>query len=653
MAFDKISKYGLILLNLVIIVGAIIYRLFRLDYFFIIIILILAILFFLIILYLLNKYNTGLNNFTIRIKKDKKTKSIKTDYIFSAVYVLFLVICLFILFKHTSDQALISPWQKVPPYFFLFYFLASFCLSLAIFKKKPLAKLLLFLHYFLSFAVAVIVYKIGYGFDPFIHQATEKLISASGAVAPKPYYYLGQYALIVMIHKLAFIPIVYLDKLLVPVIAALTLPLALIPVLTKWLENKISALFTVLMLLILPFSFFIVTTPQNLAYLFLILALIYGLNCKNYLDLINIILLSLAAFAVHPLAGIPTILFALLLTVYCSDNEKYKNHLYRLIFLFMIIALPLAFLFISQGDNSLNATTEQTNTALAWPRLIFPNQENAILNTAYLFIFNFKIIYFLLILAGLRIMLKHKQECRILFLYLFSGLACLASYLLCARLSFGFLIAYERGDYSGRILTIAFLFFLPLAILALYGFFLKLSGQNKIIKLIFIVFFSSLLTISLYGSYPRFDNYHNSHGYSVSQNDITAVNWIAADAQSDYIVLANQQVSAAALREFGFKKYYQAKTGNNEQIFYYPIPTGGSLYQHYLDMVYAAPKRETVKAALALTGAETGYFVLNKYWWAFPKILAEAKLEADSWVEIGGGEIVIFKYAFNDVGADI
>jgi hypothetical protein len=31
-------------------------------------------------------------------------------------------------------------------------------------------------------------------------------------------------------------------------------------------------------------------------------------------------------------------------------------------------------------------------------------------------------------------------------------------------------------------------------------------------------------------------------------------------------------------------------------------------------------------------------------WWAFDKILAEAKLEADSWEEIDGGEIYVFKY---------
>ena len=45
-----------------------------------------------------------------------------------------------------------------------------------------------------------------------------------------------------------------------------------------------------------------------------------------------------------------------------------------------------------------------------------------------------------------------------------------------------------------------------------------------------------------------------------------------------------------------------------------------------------------------LTGVDVGYFVLNKYWWAFKKILDEAKLSADSWQAIDNGEVVVFKY---------
>lgn len=643
---EKLIKYALIGLSLVIIWGAFIYRIFNLGIIGIITVLILAFLSFFIILYIINKFNQKIHDLKAKnINENNNKKYKKTDYILPILYIILLSGCSTFLFTHKTADAIISPWQIIPYYFFILYFFTSLCLGIIILKNKPLAKILIFGHYLLSFSIALIVYKIGYGFDPFIHQATEKLISQTGEVNPKPFYYLGQYALVAIINKITFVPIIWLDKMLVPVLAAITLPTALILTLSKWLENKTILLFTIFLLPILPFSFFIVTTPQNLAYLFLFLTLIFGLNCKNHLDLIIVVFLALATFAIHPLAGIPTILFAILLIIFYSEKQEYKNHLYRIIFLFMAIALPLAFLFVQNKSNS-NYTDSQiiSKTSISLPSINIPDQENVILNTVYLFIFNFKIIFILLVLAGIFIIFKNKKECKILYLNIFSSLALFISYLISSHLSFSFLIDYERNDYSNRILTIAIIFLFPIALLSIHAFLLKLSKQNNIVITYFLLFFCLLLSISLYGSYPRFDNYFNSHGYSISQSDLDAVELINNDTKDDFIVLANQQVSAASLRKYGFKKYYKNKLDNSEEIFYYPIPTGGPLYQLYLDMVYKKPTRDTVKSALELTGAKTGYFVLNKYWWAFPKISAEAKLEADSWEEIDDGEVIIFKY---------
>ena len=49
-------------------------------------------------------------------------------------------------------------------------------------------------------------------------------------------------------------------------------------------------------------------------------------------------------------------------------------------------------------------------------------------------------------------------------------------------------------------------------------------------------------------------------------------------------------------------------------------------------------------AAMDLAGVSQGYFVLNKYWWAFKKILDQAKLSASSFEEIDNGEVYVFKY---------
>jgi hypothetical protein len=145
------------------------------------------------------------------------------------------------------------------------------------------------------------------------------------------------------------------------------------------------------------------------------------------------------------------------------------------------------------------------------------------------------------------------------------------------------------------------------------------------------------MTSSFYLSYPRFDHYTHSHGYATSEADILAVQWIDRDAHNqDFIVLANQQVSAASLREFGFKKYYSS-------MFYYPVPTGGPLYQKYLEMI-SKPNIEIIQNTRKLTGVQTIYFVLNDYWWAADKLRPELGSIADQEISIADGQITIFVF---------
>ena len=142
-----------------------------------------------------------------------------------AIYILLIARSFFILIKSSSSSALISPWLVIPTNFFLVYIIATAWLLFVLNRKlQPSVKLwLLRIHYFLAFSIAFIIYQIGYGFDPFIHQATMELIDKQGYVLPKPLYYLGQYSLVVIFHKLSGISIYLLNKLLVPLLAALFL----------------------------------------------------------------------------------------------------------------------------------------------------------------------------------------------------------------------------------------------------------------------------------------------------------------------------------------------------------------------------------------------------------------------------------------------
>ncbi|MFH1427103.1 MAG: hypothetical protein ABIG60_01065 [Patescibacteria group bacterium] len=643
----------LLLIALISLFGAIIYRIYALNKLGIILGLSLALFVFIIVqIFLFAKYKIYLlsyhNKFNDYKKETKQIVSRLPNISLVLGYFLLFILNFYLLYKSQTTEAIISPWQVIPNYFFLAYALATAFLLIILIKKIKFSLLLISLHYFLSFSIALFIYKIGYGFDPFIHQATVDLIAKTGEVLPKPFYYLGQYSLIVILHKITSLSLIWLDKLLVPVLASVFLPLVLFNFLKKWFKDTKSLLIILLTLLILPFTPFILTTPQNLSYLFLILTVFCGLTCLSKVELTITYLFAFTTLAIHPIAGIPALLFSLAITVYHSDKNKLKKYLYLLIYFFTIFSLPLAFYFINlsqvKSDNTLNLEPG------AAKKILIPNEENIILNFIYLYGFNIKTLISFLIIIGIIIAFRYRKNCKIFFINLGLALSLIVSYFITKKLSFDFLIYYERNNFSERILLIAIIFLLPFIIITLYSLINKIFKQPAIIKIIWFSLVIILITTSLYFSYPRFDRYYNSRGYSTSSYDIEAVHWIDTNANSDYIVLANQQVSAAALKEFGFKKYYSYPLLNKErgargEVFYYPIPTSSPLYQYYLDIVYEKPSRDTIKKAMDLTGVNEAYFVLNKYWWAFPKILEEAKLEADSWQKIGQGNVYIFKYS--------
>ena len=209
-----------------------------------------------------------------------------------------------------------------------------------------------------------------------------------------------------------------------------------------------------------------------------------------------------------------------------------------------------------------------------------------------------------------------------------------------SQISFSELISYEQGNFAGRIVTLIAIFLIPGLLYGLRALIGRITAAEKPVRIIWIGAGLALVSLSLYVSYPRFDKHFSSRGYSTGAADIAAVLDIEKKATQDYIVLANQQVSAAALRELGFDHYYPTADG---PAFFYPIPTGGRLYQYYLDMVYEEPSRKTMEKAMAYAGVRDSYLALDKYWKDSAKIIAAAKLDADSWRSIDG-QVYIFEY---------
>ena len=553
-----------------------------------------------------------------------------------------------------SARPLITPWEVVSPRFFFFFILSSGQLWFIILKNSFTKKFklsLISVHYFLILIVAVIVYKIGYGFDPFIHEATINLIVQNGVVTPKTPYYLGQYGFIVILNKCLGLSIALLNKLLVTLLAAMLLPGAIYKLSKKlFFETKINSgapwLSTIIILSFLT-PLFIITTPQNLSYIFIILALLSGLNKEAN---IKTLIFALTAAAIHPLAGIPALIWSMWLIVkkYTTD-KRLSNYLLNILTITLSIFLtPLALFFASGKKISnfqLNFETIITPLLNVF-KLDSAGREDWLLNLTYLLQKNYSILILVLIISGLVIFFKNKKQITLaknIQGALMIGSSLFFGFIISNQIAFSELIVYEQGSYAKRILIIILLFLGPFILLLLNKLFNQILNDKRfLVKITWLIIGLFFLSINLYLSYPRFDKYFNSRGYSTSIFDLEAVQVIEKQkTNKNYVVLANQQVSAAALKVFGFNNYYDSALG---PIYFYPIPTGGPLYQYYLQMVYNQPERETTYQAMDLTGTNELYLVINKYWYESDKIIKAAKVTADNWSKIANQEIYIFKY---------
>ncbi|MCF7794907.1 hypothetical protein K9M50_00910 [Patescibacteria group bacterium] len=569
------------------------------------------------------------------LDKLKKIRSIKAPIFYYILYFLILLFIVYLLIEAISTKPLISPWEVLGAKFFISYSSLTIITLYALYKKLQGHNLALIVLYLISFSIALIVYKIGYGFDPFIHQASMEAIDNLGKIYPKNLYYNGYYSIVLILHDVLLLSIETINKFIVPILSALTLPFAFNIFLKHYLSKHKNTLISAL-ILILPFSIFIISTPQNLAYLFLILSLFLGTTLKRkYLYLSGF--LSLASFFIHPLAGIPALIFWGLIFVYINKDKikiwQYKS-LIILGSLVSMITIPLAFILMGQSSFNINfAIVDQF-------KLFWPSGESLWLNFGYFYGFNIFIFVLILIFFGLLICLKnYKNTPKIFVLTNILGISFFVSYLISQGLNFEYLIDYERDYYRQRILINSVIFFLPMVFISFKYLLSKLNLTDKYFKVSALIIASLLICASLYHSYPRHDNFYNSRGYSLSSQDIKTVKYIEKNSENNnYIVLANQQVSLAALKTFGFKKYFK------NDIFYYPIPTSGELYKYYLEMVYDGPNKDIINRARELTEAETIYFVINKYWWASTKIIDEANLIADEKYKLFNGDVYIFKY---------
>src|SRR3989339_109733 len=590
------------------------------------------------------------------IPTDKIENYFERSYCFPTALLLILeAILLYTLFHNQTAEVLPSPWMTLGKSFFIIYALATALLIWIITKTKRTTSdiILTSLHLFITYSVAPIIYKLGYGFDGLIHRATEVWIQTNGMITPKNPFYIGQYGFVVWLSNLTHISVQIIDVYLVPVLASLSLPFVIYYTLKKsWNLDGDSALSLVLLLPFLFITSLHLTTPYNVVLLLTILTVFTSIGyIRKNIPWIIPTALALISTVIHPFIGIPLLGFVIAMIIIQVNKIKKIQIPLLILYTFGITLLPAIMftMYLKLGGYDMPVFSNpflEIEKFLELFKRPYWYRQNSPLLFELLYIWQ-RLIIPLVIGFGIIGFFVKKQKKIVEYIFPLTALSMwIAAWLLRTWIVFPNVINLEQGGYPTRLLVIGLLFLIPWSMYGIYYIGKSLiDGVQTLSKrqwmTLGIIISSVLLMVSLYLSYPQRNPKVYFTGFNVTQYDVQTVEWINADNTNyDYVVLANSITSVAALTKYSFIKHFQTEQG---EVFYYSIPTGGPLYKIYQKMLYEGQKREYMDEVMDLTGTNKAYFVVNWYWDNVNTIVEGAKQTADSWHVIND-KIWIFTY---------
>jgi hypothetical protein len=548
-----------------------------------------------------------------------------------------------LLFAHSAQTtaAINSPWPLLPSGVLAAFFLLFVCIWISTKQTRytGITALLVASFLFALSALAPLIYEIGFGFDGFLHRASESVLLNTGTLTPRPPYYIGQYVLVTWLSRLSGLSLGVIDRWLLPVLSAL-LPLFLLRQKNTKEDQRHLALLT----LFIPFSIFSTTTPQAVAYLLGTIGLLVAWKQRSP---VTAALLATWSLVTHPLAGLPlaAMTVGLLCHQGCIHFQKPRWLRFSGLGLCAIgasIGVPLAFIIHSKiSAYQIEWRTERLFQAGIWRDLL---DVFSTLPVSHLALWpdwadTVSWLFRILLLVGIIVAFWRTRSERSILLFLTAGSIGLffAGLALAQTGEFSFLIDYERGNYAERLFLLGLLVLLPVVLTGWGHIWQRLSIVPPMMVTFWVIFLGAFVAGQVYNALPRHDAGIIGHGWSVSATDIEAVRFIEKDAQDQpYTVLANQSVSAAAVSQFGFKRYVN-------DIFFYPLPTGGPLYTLFLEAT-AEPSLIPIEAAGKLGQSSRVYLVLNKYWWNAEPVKEKLTGIADRAWSVRNGEITIFQF---------
>lgn len=560
-----------------------------------------------------------------------------------------------LLISSQTVSPVLGPWNAVPDLFFVFLFLElTAWISYAIvFGRLATIAIIGSLVALQVGTLLAIVFPLGFGFDPFIHQAAERTIAHDDIITPKTLYYTGQYVLIVTLSTFVPLSIALIDRLALPFLVALSLPIITVKMLSTLLEKKtvsfVASVFVALFAL-LPLS--ASPTPWGFAVFLFLLLIISSIGADRAPDkasrLVLPTLLAVASFFIHPIAGIPA-LFILGVWILLAYNHRILAVLFGVV---GAASVPSAFLINSILSSSFPLAFKSPFREIPFylkdsPLPSLPWRFDAFLDPIYLVAVNAVIL--IILLSGFGAIVLWKQHAHKTCAFSVAASAMLfGNYLLVDRFfAFPTLVSYEQDAFGQRLLVLSAIALVPLLCIAIDAMLKRIfsDGTQSLIRSAAVFLLACAGTGAIYLTFPRNDSHASFHGFNVSAQDVAAVRWIHERAGANpYIVLSNQVVSAASIREFGFLRYYTAIIEGKKQILYtYPIPTSSPLYSFFLDMM-KKPDEHIIADAMELAGVKRGFFVVNRYEPRGPNIMKTAQETTDAWKSFGDDAVMVFEY---------
>jgi hypothetical protein len=541
-----------------------------------------------------------------------------------------------ILIWKATDAAIYSPWLILPGFIIPLFIFATLVLIKIIYKNEDKSSLMLLtIHSFGLIGLAFIVYKLGFGYDPFLHQAGINNIISTGTLTPKPLFYIGEYSLIIFLRQLTLLPVEFINRLLLPLLFCLTVPTILFHSLkrsTDWSVKNIQLL--MLSLFFIPVTLFINTTPLGLAGLIAVLIIFLSLTNKDTLPKWFLPGLAILAAFAHPLFGIPLILYAALPFI---DNIK-SNPLKKIAkitdYILTALAIPLLFCLYAIVNHQPISFSLRWPLSMTWQSA---HQYNFLFDLLYSLNFNYLSVFMLILGVSIFFAWQNRKTFTFISPLIFC-LCLLGSYFLGQiLLNLDFVTSKNQSDFLNRALDLTYLFSLPV-IFVFFNHLYNAQKRSHTWKIFTILIIVMIVGFRLYATYPVKDNYNFSHLINVSATDFNTVQLIHDQNRTNFIVLANQNLAAAAIASYGFSNYY----GSN---FYYSVPSGSTdnLYPLFEEMM-AKPSREIMVKAMDIAGVNQAFFIVNDYWTGANKTIAAARTQADSWFPVDDGKNIIFFY---------